>query len=84
MRLNASALLEDEEFIGFGKVPDGISSTINLSVNGNLIEAATNLFSILRSIDDLKLNNVAIAKIPNTGIGIAINDRLQRAAIQNI
>ena len=77
-------LLEDEEFIGFGKVPDGISSTINLSVNGNLIEAATNLFSILRSIDDLKLNNVAIAKIPNTGIGIAINDRLQRAAIQNI
>jgi L-threonylcarbamoyladenylate synthase len=84
LRLNASALLEDEEFIGFGKVPDGISSTINLSVNGNLIEAATNLFSILRLIDDLKLNNVAIAKIPNTGIGIAINDRLQRAAIQNI
>jgi L-threonylcarbamoyladenylate synthase len=55
-----------------------------LSINGDLIEAATNLFSVLRSIDDLKLNNVAIAKIPNTEIGIAINDRLQRAAIQNI
>jgi L-threonylcarbamoyladenylate synthase len=81
LRLNASTLLKDEEFIGFGKVPDGISSTINLSINGDLVEAATNLFSILRSIDDLKLNNVAVAKIPNIGIGIAINDRLQRAAI---
>ena len=81
LRLNASTLLKDEEFIGFGKVPDGISSTINLSINGDLVEAAMNLFSILRSIDDLKLNNVAVAKIPNIGIGIAINDRLQRAAI---
>ena len=48
LRLNASTLLEGEEFIGFGKVPDGISSTINLSINGDLIEAATNLFSVLR------------------------------------
>jgi len=84
LRLNANTLLDGEQFIGFGKIPDDISPIINLSFKGDLAEAAMNLFSVLRSIDDLKLNKVAISSIPNTGIGIAINDRLQRAAIQNL
>jgi L-threonylcarbamoyladenylate synthase len=75
IRLNASEKMEGEYLIGFGII-DG---DINLSPTSNLKEAAKNLFSYIRKADK-RTDNIAIAPIPMTGIGIAINDRIKRAA----
>ena len=53
---------------------------MNLSLSGNLEEAAMNLFSMLRLLDEKKIKKIAVKKIPNKDIGIAINDRLKRAS----
>jgi L-threonylcarbamoyladenylate synthase len=53
---------------------------LNLSENGDLEAAAANLFLMMRSLDQLGLNTIAVAPVPNDGIGVAINDRLKRAA----
>ena len=50
-----------------------------LSTNGNLDEAAKNLFSILRLADELKADVLLAERLPNFGLGLAINDRLERA-----
>jgi L-threonylcarbamoyladenylate synthase len=63
-------------FVGFGPI-DG---DLNLSPSGDLNEAAHNLFAMLRRADTLTTGPIAIAPIPQTGVGIAINDRLSRAA----
>lgn len=52
----------------------------NLSENGDLHEAAANLFSMLRMLDDPRNSGIAVMDIPQTGLGAAINDRLKRAA----
>ena len=64
--------------LGFGQV-DG---QLNLSPSGDLHEAAANLFAMLRQMDDLAFgeDTINIAPIPMTGLGLAINDRLTRAA----
>ena len=51
-----------------------------LSKKGNLIEAAKNLYSTLRKIKKNNYKSIAVAKIPNKGIGKTINDRLTRAS----
>ncbi len=51
-----------------------------LSKNGNLKEAAKNLYSTLRKIKKNKYKSIAVSKIPNKGLGKAINDRLKRAS----
>ena len=51
-----------------------------LSKNGNLKEAARNLYSILRKIKKNKYRSIAVGKIPNKGLGKTINDRLIRAS----
>ena len=51
-----------------------------LSINGNLKEAARNLYSILRKIKKNKYKSIVVAKIPNVGLGKTINDRLIRAS----
>ncbi len=76
VRLNAEAPDEAEAYIGFGASPAG---DINLSPSGDLIEAAANLFAALRDIDHFN-KPIAVAPIPETGLGAAINDRLRRAA----
>jgi L-threonylcarbamoyladenylate synthase len=76
VRLNAEAPDEAEAYIGFGASPAG---DINLSPTGDLIEAAANLFAALRDIDHFN-KPIAVAPIPETGLGAAINDRLRRAA----
>ena len=53
---------------------------MNLSEKSDLNEAATNLFSMLRALDNKKIKTIAIKSIPNRGIGIAINDRLIRGS----
>ncbi len=52
----------------------------NLSPNGDLNEAAARLFSALRAADALSPTAIAVAPIPEHGLGEAINDRLRRAA----
>ena len=75
VRLNGNSSNSDI-FIGFGNV-DG---DFNLSASGDLHEAARNLFEVLRTADETGAAAIAVAPIPNEGVGIAINDRLKRAA----
>ena len=60
---------------------EGGAYRINLSPRGNLIEAAANLFSMLRIVDREPYKGIAVMPIPNEGLGAAINDRLHRAAM---
>ena len=76
----AEAWQRDEEMIGFGKIHGAGKLRLNLSPSGNLIEAAANLFSMLHAADATSTKKIAIAPIPDTGLGEAINDRLRRAA----
>ena len=82
LRLNADYPLKDEAWLGFGKDPKNLNNFVkmNLSKNKNLEEAAKNLFSMLRCLDKKKVKKIAVKKIQNKGIGIAINDRLNRGA----
>lgn len=78
VRLNAEAARENEAFLAFG--PHYSEHTLNLSAEGDLTEAAANLFAYLRRLDAAPYTGIAVAPIPHTGLGVAINDRLQRAA----
>jgi len=75
MRLNATDFDANEVMLGFG----GIGGTMNLSPSGDLIEAATHLFAMLHELDATR-RPIAVAPIPDIGLGRAINDRLRRAA----
>ncbi len=72
----------DGVYIGFG--PADEHAKYNLSTTGDLKEAAANLFSLLRTVDNLGQTSIAIAPIPTDGLGLAINDRLSRAALRDI
>ncbi|WP_299648125.1 L-threonylcarbamoyladenylate synthase [uncultured Tateyamaria sp.] len=75
IRLNANAAHPGEVLLGFGPM----QSDLNLSVTGDLIEAAAHLFDHLHTLDAMD-RPIAVAPIPNCGLGRAINDRLRRAA----
>ena len=75
VRLNAEAAQPGEFLIGFGP----IAGDISLSPSGDLIEAAAHLFESLHRADAAG-RPIAIAPIPDHGLGRAINDRLRRAA----
>ena len=78
VRLNAACIQTGEVFLGFGK--NSISGSKNLSETAELNEAAANLFRMLRDLDQNNITGIAVAPIPEHGLGIAINDRLKRAA----
>ena len=83
LRLNAARPEPGEAWLGFGPDPEGLAGpALNLSPTGDLAEAAANLFAHLRALDaQLPLGGgIAVARIPNCGLGHAINDRLDRAA----
>lgn len=81
VRLNAADVGKDEALLAFGDMPlQGAAATMNLSVSGSLDEAATNLFAMLRALDDERYRSIAVMPVPEHGLGIAINDRLRRAA----
>ena len=65
-----------EFLIGFG---DGRADA-NLSLSGDLVEAASRLFDLLHQADASAFAKIAVAPVPNEGLGFAINDRLRRAA----
>ena len=79
LRLDAEAPRAGEAFLAFGPAPSG-PAVFNLSPTRDLAEAAANLFSHLRAADALSLAAIAVAPIPEEGLGEAINDRLRRAA----
>ncbi|WCR11399.1 threonylcarbamoyl-AMP synthase [Paracoccus stylophorae] len=74
LRLNAAAPRPDETFIAFGT-----PGPLSLSPSGDLVQAAANLFDTLRRADR-QGRPIAVAPIPDRGLGRAINDRLRRAA----
>ncbi|WP_137703033.1 L-threonylcarbamoyladenylate synthase [Marimonas lutisalis] len=76
VRLDAAEKRPDEKLLGFGPVP---GADLNLSPAGDLVEAAANLFAMLHAIDDGE-TPIAVSPVPETGLGLAINDRLRRAA----
>jgi L-threonylcarbamoyladenylate synthase len=79
LRLNAAAPKPGEAYLGFGPAPVATGPIENLSPTRNLQEAARNLFAMLHSLD-AAATTIAVAPIPSTGLGEAINDRLERAA----
>lgn len=75
VRLNARASRAGEVLLGFGLV----AGDLNLSPDGDLAQAAANLFDHLHQLD-ARGCPIAVAPIPDHGLGVAINDRLRRAA----
>lgn len=75
VRLNARTAAPDEVMLGFG----ALHGDLNLSPSADLTEAAANLFGHLHALD-ARACPIAVVPIPDTGLGRAINDRLQRAA----
>jgi L-threonylcarbamoyladenylate synthase len=84
LRLNAHSVGTGEVLLAFGPaLPAGAASAalvLNLSPRGDLIEAAANLFSHLRTLDAARPSAIAAMPVPREGLGEAINDRLKRAA----
>lgn len=76
LRLNATGAEPDEWLIGFG----AIRGDTTLSASGDLAEAAANLFKALHEADAAARARIAVAPVPRSGLGLAINDRLTRAA----
>ncbi|MCF8496447.1 MAG: threonylcarbamoyl-AMP synthase [Alphaproteobacteria bacterium] len=92
LRLNAIDLEPGEALLAFGPIRfmgirgGGAASSLpgrmirNLSESGDLHEAAANLFAMLKHLDRPEHKAIAVMSIPETGLGVAINDRLRRAA----
>jgi L-threonylcarbamoyladenylate synthase len=79
VRLNAASPRPGEVFLGFGPVSGTGPDDLTLSASGDLAEAAANLFDHLHRLDRIG-QPIAVAPVPATGLGLAINDRLTRAA----
>lgn len=86
VRLNVTHVYSNEALLNFGQNDLNAKFTLNLSPSGNLAEAAMNLFDRLRQLDKMGalsgVGGIAVAPIPNEGIGIAIQERLSRAAFK--
>jgi len=76
LRLNTRTADPDEYLIGFGEVAGDVS----LSLSADLVEAAANLFDLLHAADSSQKPRIAVAPVPDEDLGVAINDRLRRAA----
>jgi L-threonylcarbamoyladenylate synthase len=85
VRLLAEAVNPGEALLAFGSAPlpgiESAAAVLNLSEQGDLGEAATNLFGYLRALDAKGASGIAVMPVPNHGLGEAINDRLRRAAV---
>jgi L-threonylcarbamoyladenylate synthase len=84
VRLNAMKIRDGEALLAFGNQRaegwQGAAALRNLSANGDLREAASNLFAHLQDLDRTGATTIAVEPIPFDGLGEAINDRLVRAA----
>ena len=83
LRLDAVDVAPDEALLAFGPKPlEGAAYTLNLSKAGDLREAAGHLFAMLHDLDRQAVRGIAAMPVPATGLGDAIIDRLERAAIR--
>jgi len=80
MKLNQKKAKNNEAFIVFGKKYKKGKNIFNLSYKSNLDEAAKNLYKTFRLIKNKNYKMICVCSIPQAGIGLAINDRLNRAA----
>lgn len=84
VRLNATEVRPGEALLAFGPASlpgaETAAATLNLSPSGDLAEAAANLFTMLRRLDQSGAMVIAVAALPQDGLGLAIADRLTRAA----
>lgn len=84
VRLNATSAEAGEALIRFAGQPvsgcENASAVFDLSPSGDLAEAAANLFGLLKQADATGVARIAVAPVPDHGLGEAINDRLMRAA----
>jgi L-threonylcarbamoyladenylate synthase len=84
VRLDAREVAADEALLAFGAALPGAGAMFQLSAAADPVEAAANLFAGLRALDAegrrLGLRRIAVMPVPEGGLGLAINDRLQRAA----
>ncbi|MEZ5843121.1 MAG: L-threonylcarbamoyladenylate synthase [Hyphomicrobiaceae bacterium] len=83
VRLGAIEAEAGEALLAFGPdAPAHDGPTINLSPAGDLVEAAANLFTALRALDQPHVSSIAVMDVPGHGLGVAIADRLRRAAAE--
>jgi len=84
VRLNAVTVAAGEALLAFGPVRPEVAAAacrvLNLSVRGDTVEAAANLFGHLRLLDAAGVTSIAVMPVPEEGLGEAINDRLRHAA----
>ncbi len=80
IKLNQKKADKNQAFIVFGKKYKKSNNVFNLSFKSNLNEAAKNLYKTLRLVKNRNYEMIYVSPIPKTGIGLAINDRLKRAA----
>ncbi|MGE5537366.1 MAG: L-threonylcarbamoyladenylate synthase [Gemmatimonas sp.] len=80
VRLGAHERNPGEALLAFGPSAPSGDGVLNLSASGDLMEAAANLFRMLRALDRPQYSAIAVMPIPADGLGEAINDRLKRAA----
>ena len=80
IRLNAKKVKDNEAYLLIKKIRLNKPNYYYLSKKGSLREAAKNLYSLLRKIKKSKYKSIAVAKIPDKGLGKTINDRLIRAS----
>ena len=73
-------MIKKSAFIYLGKKFKNNKNFFSLSKNSNLNEAASNLYKTFRLIKKKGFKKIQIAKIPSKGSGVAINDRIKRAA----
>ena len=70
--------------IAFGSQAGPIPATVNLSATGDMVEATSKLYAFMHDLDDPKFDLILVDPIPNTGVGMALNDRLKRASIKSL
>lgn len=80
VRINAKNPKRNEALIQFSKSTHSHKNYFYLTKKGNMKEAAKELYSLLRLIKKMRYKSIAVSRIPNKGLGIAINDRLKRAS----
>ena len=70
--------------IAFGTQTGPIPATVNLSATGDMVEATSKLYAFMHDLDKSEYDLILVDHIPNTGVGMALNDRLKRASIKNL
>lgn len=70
--------------IAFGTQAGPIPATVNLSETGDMTEATAKLYAFMHDLDQVQNALILVDPIPNTGVGMALNDRLKRASIKKL